>query len=462
MTTFSRGRPQASSQATLADAASELFLEQGYEATTVTDITKRAGVSRSTFFNYFDGKAATIWFALDSYLARAAALARSEAVLPNIAHELGEAPLHSLALAITNAETMGVQSELTSGRALRQAELARIIAKHDGGLDDALAAETTGAAHAAAIFSAIWGWAAQGAGAHRLDVEIERALSHRSLQPVKQTLRVAVIGAGAIGARVIEELASGNIAGATLAGVVTRRPDALARFAGAGSITDPITDFGTDIDRAIAQSDLIVECAGIPAMREYAQTIVSAGHDLLTVSIGALADPELRAALAAGPGLVKLSNGAIGGLDVLAAAARPGGIAGGITAASITSRKRASKLVQPWMSEEEVERLNTTTEEFVLFSGTVTEAIALFPGSLNIACALAQATDLWDETVVQMIADPDAARTQHRIEASGTVGTYSFGIANEVSPENPASSMIVAESVLRGIQTLAGSAVSFV
>ena len=458
MTTFSRGRPQASSQETLADAASELFLEQGYESTTVTDITQRAGVSRSTFFNYFDGKAATIWFALDAYLAHAAAPERSEPVLPGIARELGEAPLHSLALAITNAETMGVEAELSSGRALRQAELARLIAKRDSDAGDLLAAETTGAAQAAAVLSAIWGWAHQGAGAHRLDAEIERALNHPSLTHAKQTLRVAVIGAGAIGSRVIEELASGNITGATLAGVVTRRPDALARF----DHSESITDFGTDIDRAIAQSDLIVECAGIPAMREYAQTIISAGRDLLTISIGALADADLRAALAAGPGLLKLSNGAIGGLDVLAAAARPGGIPGGITAASITSRKRASKLVQSWMSEEEMDRLNTTAEEFVLFSGTVTEAIALFPGSLNIACALAQATDLWDETVVKMIADPHTERTQHRIDASGAVGTYSFGIANEVSPENPASSMIVAESVLRGIQTLAGSAVSFV
>ena len=54
MATESRaGRPRASSRETLAEAACELFLEQGYEATSVVDIAQRAGVSRSSFFNYF-------------------------------------------------------------------------------------------------------------------------------------------------------------------------------------------------------------------------------------------------------------------------------------------------------------------------------------------------------------------------------------------------------------------------
>ncbi|MDQ2670204.1 MAG: TetR/AcrR family transcriptional regulator, partial [Gemmatimonadota bacterium] len=52
------GRPRASSRESLAEAACELFLERGYEQTSVTDIATRAGVSRSSFFNYFDTKSA--------------------------------------------------------------------------------------------------------------------------------------------------------------------------------------------------------------------------------------------------------------------------------------------------------------------------------------------------------------------------------------------------------------------
>jgi AcrR family transcriptional regulator len=38
------------------DTAMELFAEQGYEATTVHQITERAGVAKGTFFNYFQCK----------------------------------------------------------------------------------------------------------------------------------------------------------------------------------------------------------------------------------------------------------------------------------------------------------------------------------------------------------------------------------------------------------------------
>src|SRR5207248_10124217 len=37
-------------------AAVDLFTEQGYDATTVTQIAERAGVTKSTFFRYFPDK----------------------------------------------------------------------------------------------------------------------------------------------------------------------------------------------------------------------------------------------------------------------------------------------------------------------------------------------------------------------------------------------------------------------
>lgn len=56
-----RGRPQATTRESIEEAACELFLEQGYAATSVDDIARRAGVSRSSFFNYFAGKADVLW-----------------------------------------------------------------------------------------------------------------------------------------------------------------------------------------------------------------------------------------------------------------------------------------------------------------------------------------------------------------------------------------------------------------
>lgn len=64
-----RGRPSASSRETLEEAALELFLEQGYEQTSASDIARRAGVARSPFFNYFTAKADVLWVGLDPLLA---------------------------------------------------------------------------------------------------------------------------------------------------------------------------------------------------------------------------------------------------------------------------------------------------------------------------------------------------------------------------------------------------------
>ena len=70
------GRPRASSAATIHEAALELFLEHGYDAVSVDDIARRAGVSRGTVFTYCDSKADALWVELDAAIARAGAAAR--------------------------------------------------------------------------------------------------------------------------------------------------------------------------------------------------------------------------------------------------------------------------------------------------------------------------------------------------------------------------------------------------
>src|SRR5699024_10751968 len=86
----SAGRPKAISRDMLEESACELFLEQGYEATSVVDITSRAGVSRATFFNYVDSKAGLLWASVDD-------------VIDEIEGELGTQPV----------STAGIKAVLT-------------------------------------------------------------------------------------------------------------------------------------------------------------------------------------------------------------------------------------------------------------------------------------------------------------------------------------------------------------
>lgn len=180
MRTPSRGRPPASSREVLADAALELFLERGYEETSVTEITKRAGVSRASFFNYFASKPETLWFVLDHRIeALEAALADSELAFADAlaAVAVGDRP-DTLALAIVDARTMGVEQELLRGRADRQLRVAQAVAARlgrDG--EPLLDAEIRGGGYAAALFAAVWLWAGRGAGRHSLDDEIGQAFA---------------------------------------------------------------------------------------------------------------------------------------------------------------------------------------------------------------------------------------------------------------------------------------------
>ena len=166
------GRPKASSRETLAEAACELFLEQGFAATSIADITSRAGVSRSSFFNYFASKSDILWAALDERITDLeTALAEDEgmdatAVVRAAVMSLGAglAP-DSLALAVVHSVAMGVVEELEREASLRRSRIARAVADRlvrSGA--DRLRADVAGAAWGGAVLGALDAWARDGAG----------------------------------------------------------------------------------------------------------------------------------------------------------------------------------------------------------------------------------------------------------------------------------------------------------
>jgi TetR/AcrR family transcriptional regulator, regulator of mycofactocin system len=61
-----RGRPPGTSRRALELIALRLFTEQGFDETPIEQIAAEAGVSRRTFFRYFDSKASVLWGEFDS------------------------------------------------------------------------------------------------------------------------------------------------------------------------------------------------------------------------------------------------------------------------------------------------------------------------------------------------------------------------------------------------------------
>ncbi|GGN85293.1 hypothetical protein GCM10010968_17810 [Agrococcus terreus] len=163
------GRPRASSAATIHEAALELFLERGYDAVSVDDVARRAGVSRGTFFAYCDSKADALWADLDAAIGRAgeALDAAAGAAVPALAEALaaavapwGAAP----PAALRDAAAMGAAEALRDAAPARLQPLVERAALRLALERDALP-ESPGAAVApvalvAAAAAAVVAWAA--------------------------------------------------------------------------------------------------------------------------------------------------------------------------------------------------------------------------------------------------------------------------------------------------------------
>jgi aspartate dehydrogenase len=251
--------------------------------------------------------------------------------------------------------------------------------------------------------------------------------------------RVAVLGYGAIGRVVARELLAGAVPGATLECVVNRSP-----VPGV-----PVPQMS--LAQAVEAADLVVECAGPAALLEAIQPVLSAGRDLVVSSVAGLLDPRMAGRLdALGPGRLRCTHGALGGLDLLASAAA----VGDLERAVLRTTKKPVALVQPWMDEVETRRVRDAEEDVLVFAGTAAEAASLFPQSLNVAAALALAVGNPDVVRVELHADPAAEFTAHRIEASGPLGSYVFEVQNRPTPENPRTSAVVPYSILRTLSGL--------
>ncbi|WP_055702580.1 aspartate dehydrogenase domain-containing protein [Streptomyces silaceus] len=256
------------------------------------------------------------------------------------------------------------------------------------------------------------------------------------------TLAVGLVGWGAIGRVVGTALAQGAVPGAELVCVVDNRP--LGEAAPAPQVP---------FDEALHRCDLIVEAAGQGVVREWGERVLASGTDLLVASTGALTDDEpAKRLLAAGPGRVYFTGGAVGGLDLLQAVRA----LGPLDDVRLTTTKLPATLEQPWMDAELLARMRSATGPVEVMSGTARDVPAKFPRSTNVAASVALAVGDLDAVRVRVVADPGASLTRHVVEASGEHGAYRFDVAHRPDPGNPATSQVVPYAVLRSLAALAG------
>ncbi|MGX5694562.1 TetR/AcrR family transcriptional regulator [Agromyces soli] len=183
------GRPRASSRRTLEDAASELFLEQGYAGTTIDQIARRAGVGRNTFFNYFATKSDLLWLDVDDTIRAlpdalrevSSSLPASAALLAGVLGLARRHPHRGVPLALSQREAMAAEGEFLAsglGRFLGVAGiLGGFLAVRSGRAVDDPDVRAAANAVTAALATGAGAWALAGVERGALVEAVERAVA---------------------------------------------------------------------------------------------------------------------------------------------------------------------------------------------------------------------------------------------------------------------------------------------
>ncbi|MBX3279324.1 MAG: aspartate dehydrogenase [Acidobacteria bacterium] len=260
-------------------------------------------------------------------------------------------------------------------------------------------------------------------------------------------MKLGLIGYGTIGRAVAHAVNTGRAGACELAAVLVRdrgrvpsvdseQPDCL--------VTADLDDF------LAADSDVVAEVAGHAALRLYAVPVLRSGRDLITVSVGALADEELlaavRTAAAQGHSRLLIPSGAIAALDAVSSAA-----IGKIDEVTLLVRKPPAA----WKGTPAEEAASRVAGESVcVYEGGVREAAGLFPQNVNVASALSLAGIGFDRTRIRICADPTISHNTFELIVRGDFGELSLELKNRPYPENPKTGYLVVMSVIKAIRRI--------
>lgn len=254
-------------------------------------------------------------------------------------------------------------------------------------------------------------------------------------------MKIAIVGKGAIAGYLRRSLKPDV---AEVAAIVVRPERLQDRPDGDPLWVSSVTGLPSDVS-------LLVDCAGHTGLAAHGAVALSQGLDVATLSIGALADQtlseELRAAAQKGNSRLHLASGAIGALDVLRSAR-----IGGLAKVTYTGRKPPTGWKgSPAETVLDLDNLDGTAATH--FTGSARNAALQYPKNANVAAAVALAGLGFDDTQVELVADPTVSSNIHEIRAEGAFGECHFTVSGNSLPDNPRSSALAAMSI---VATVAG------
>jgi len=258
-------------------------------------------------------------------------------------------------------------------------------------------------------------------------------------------LKVGIIGYGTIGKDVAEAIHQGRAGSAQITSILVRDVSKFNRETIQFKLTDNPDDFFAE------QLDIVIECAGHKAFRDYGVRALEQGMNLIVVSVGALADEDFLKLIMDKAKIhnkkVIIPSAAVGGLDRIAA-----GSLGPMEEVTLITRKPPKAWYGTFV-EEQVD-LSKLTEPYCLFEGVARDSARIFPESVNVSAALSLAGIGFDATKVKVYIDPIIKDNIHEIVARGKFGEIQISIRNTPSAGNPKTGYIVAMSVIKNLRDL--------
>jgi len=255
----------------------------------------------------------------------------------------------------------------------------------------------------------------------------------------KKRLKIALIGYGAI-SQMLFDIFREKKPAIDIVGVLVRPGRAKATQKQVGRKVAVVESLKALLK---LKPDVVVEAASQQAVRDWGETILKKGIDLMVIATGAYGDPKLwkkHLAVAAKSGArLRLPSGAIAGLDGLL----------GMRHDSLSRVKYVSiKPPHAWSgtpAETDFD-LPSIKVPTVIFRGTPADAGRLYPKNANLAVTVALCGAGLDRTEIELVADPTlpAGTNASRLEVTGDSGELKMERLGRAMPDNPKTGVLTA------------------
>ncbi|UWQ35615.1 aspartate dehydrogenase (plasmid) [Leisingera sp. M527] len=268
---------------------------------------------------------------------------------------------------------------------------------------------------------------------------------------VKQPIKVAVGGFGAIGKFVAKALDDG-IEGLELAAVsasnVAKAEAYIAETFSRGYKVMALEELADE-------ADVVVECCPAKFLSDVASPALKQGKTVVVISVGALlSNPHLEQLAREHGGRILVPSGALLGLDAVQSVSQ--GVIHEIN--MVTQKPPLGLYGAPALVEQGFDP-TAVTEPTKVFDGTAEEAIVGFPANLNVAVALGLAGSGVRNTHLEIWADPTVVRNTHTITVKSDSADLTLKIENIPTEENPKTGKITPLSVISTLRRLSAPVV---